>query len=38
MTDIKENKKWYAIYVKSRNEKKVLVIQENEIFGRRKQK
>ena len=23
MTDIKENKKWYAIYVKSRNEKKV---------------
>ena len=24
MTDKKENKKWYAIYVKSRNEKKVL--------------
>ena len=23
MTDIKENKKWYAIYVKSTNEKKV---------------
>jgi transcription antitermination factor NusG len=26
MTDIKENKKWYAIYVKSRNEKKVFKI------------
>ena len=29
MTDVKDNKKWFAIYVKSRSEKKVLKLLED---------
>lgn len=29
MTDVKDNKKWFAIYVKSRSEKKVLTLLED---------